>query len=77
VFTARGLAIEVKVGRVNMSPTIYRQIMKDAELVGNKASSVKGIEWVFKISPTTGEVGPSNSVTFLLNEMKIPYRLEK
>jgi hypothetical protein len=75
VLTPNGIAIEVKTGRVGMSPSIYRQILNDAELVRRTDNSVVSAEWVFMPSPVTGEVGPKNSVAMLLQEYNTEYRL--
>lgn len=71
IFTTRGIAIEVKLGRVSMSPTIYKQIMKDVALRAN--GDFAAVEWVFKYSKVRGEVGPSPSVAMLLNSKNIPF----
>jgi hypothetical protein len=52
-----GIAHESKVGYKSLTPTIARQIAKDAELIGT--SQIDGATWHFFQSPVTGLAGPS------------------
>jgi hypothetical protein len=52
-----GIAHESKVGYQSLTPTIARQIAKDAELIGTH--QIEGATWHFFQSPVTGLGGPS------------------
>jgi hypothetical protein len=66
---ASGIAHEVKVGYVTMSPRIASQIAKDAELLAT--GQVQGVAWHFLASPTTGLSGASDSVIEALTKARI------
>ncbi|MFB0537484.1 MAG: RHS repeat-associated core domain-containing protein [Anaerolineae bacterium] len=51
------IAHESKVGYTTLTPTIQRQIAKDAELIAT--GRIKGAVWHFFTSPVTGQGGPS------------------
>jgi len=74
VFTRTGVAIEVKTGFVNMSPTIMTQIRKD-ELLPSSSNAVASVEWIFMRSDVTGLIGASRSVLQELAERGIPWSL--
>jgi RHS repeat-associated protein len=64
-----GVAHESKVGYQSLTPTIQRQIAKDAELVAT--SQVDSAVWHFYESPVTGRGGPSGPLLRALQEAGI------
>lgn len=73
---ADGIAHESKVGFVNSSVFIRKQIAKDANLIANN-DIVQGAMWHFYKSPKTGLQGASETVIKLLNDNNIPYVFEE
>ncbi|TFC91318.1 MULTISPECIES: hypothetical protein [Cryobacterium] len=67
------VAHESKLGRVNLSPSIERQIRSDAYLV--QKGDIKGAHWDFFASSVSNTMGPSAPVLDLLDEMGIPYTI--
>lgn len=65
-------AYEAKVGYVSGYRAL-RQIAKDKALLDNQ--KLKGVEWHFYVSDTTGRVGPSKSVINALVDAGIPYHI--
>jgi hypothetical protein len=64
-----GVANEAKVGYQSLTPTIARQIAKDAELLGT--GQVSGVTWHFFQSPVTGLSGPSGPLLEALEQAGI------
>ena len=60
-------AIEAKVGSVNFSARIMRQIDKDIWLRENN-DKIDSLQWHFAVSPKTGEVGPDAQVRQYLED---------
>ena len=73
---ADGIAHESKVGFVNSSAFVRKQIAKDANLIANN-DIVQGAMWHFYKSPKTGLQGASETVIKLLNDNDIPYEFEE
>ena len=73
---ADGIAHESKVGFVNSSAFVRKQIAKDANLIANN-DIVQGAMWHFYKSPKTGLQGASETVIKLLNDNNIPYVFEE
>ncbi|TFC75816.1 hypothetical protein E3T23_14815 [Cryobacterium cheniae] len=70
---AKEVAHESKLGRVNLSPSIERQIRSDAYLV--QKGDIKGAHWDFFASSVSNTMGPSEPVLDLLDELGIPYTI--
>ncbi len=70
---ADNVAHESKVGRVNLSPSIERQIRSDAYLVDQ--GDIDGAHWHFFASAVSKTLGPSKPVLDLLDELEIPYTI--
>ncbi|GAA4604612.1 RHS repeat-associated protein [Actinoplanes octamycinicus] len=73
VLTARGLAIESKVGRISLTPEIKQEIARDVELLNMTGSRVNDVLWEFRASPFTGAKGPTGPLRDALNNAKIPF----
>ena len=67
------VAHESKLGRVNLSPSIERQIRSDAYLV--QKGDIKGAHWDFFASSVSNTMGPSEPVLDLLDDVDIPYTI--
>ena len=67
------VAHESKVGRVNLSPSIERQIRSDAYLVDQ--GEIEEARWHFFASAVSKTMGPSKPVLDLLDELGIPYTI--
>jgi len=63
---AAGVANESKVGYQSLTPSIQRQISKDAELLNG--GSVQSVNWHFFQSPVTGLGGPSQPLRNALQQ---------
>ena len=66
------MAIEVKVGSVNLTPAIQAQINKDIWLRAN-SDEVSSVEWMFYPSSVTGKGGPSAPLMQELIDNNIPF----
>jgi hypothetical protein len=66
------LAREVKVGKTGLTKRTKRQAEKDIEL--RAGGDIKGAEWDFARSPTTGLRGPTKPLEQFLNKNKIGIR---
>ena len=70
---ADNVAHESKVGRVNLTPSIERQIRSDAYLVAKGDSDIEGAHWDFFASSGSNTMGASEPVLDLLDELGISY----
>lgn len=68
-----GIAHESKVGRVQLSPTIERQINSDAYLI--RTGAIQGAHWHFFPSEGSHSLGASPSVLDRLDSVGIPYTI--
>jgi hypothetical protein len=71
VLTKEGLAIESKVGRVSLSKSVKRQILKDLEILRDPTTPVSKLMWEFSKSPTTGKIGPTKALYEFIQKQKV------
>jgi hypothetical protein len=69
VLTTGRVAIESKVGRTSLTPTVELQIAKDRLLV--QSGKVNSVEWAFTPSGVTGQVGPTGPLADALQKAGI------
>ncbi|MFC6235097.1 hypothetical protein ACFPZL_08395 [Leucobacter soli] len=76
---SKNVAHESKVGYTNLTESIRRQIQSDAHLMKQNCvkekACIKSAHWHFFPSDTTNQVGASEALLDLLDELKIPYTI--
>jgi transposase InsO family protein len=65
-------AIEAKVGRTSLTPTVRQQLARDVKLM--RTNQVGAVEWRFAPSATTGMSGPTGPLRAKLNKLRIDIR---
>ncbi len=68
--TSSGIAQESKVGYNSLTDSVKTQALKDIELL-NTNKNIKGVEWHFFKSGTTGKGGPSGPLKSYLESLGI------